>query len=129
MFVHIDYNSSEPISHQVVAQIKWMVVSGKLGVREKLPSVRGLAKQLQINPTTVTRIYNELSNDGIITLRQGQGAFVADGKQTMPRAEAKKKVAEMSRALLVESLRWGLEKDDIDAILAAEYEKIRTAVS
>ena len=70
MFVHIDYSSGEPISHQAVAQIKWMVVSGKLKGGERLPSIRGFARALKINPTTVTRIYGELESSGIITLRQ-----------------------------------------------------------
>ena len=56
MFVHIDYNSGEPISRQVIAQIKWMIVSGALQPGDKLPSIRELARDLKINPTTVTRI-------------------------------------------------------------------------
>ena len=41
-----------------------------------LPSIRNLAAQLTINPNTVAQAYKELTNDGLITTRQGQGTFV-----------------------------------------------------
>jgi len=127
MFVHIDYNSGEPISRQIIAQIKWMIVSGRLQPGEKLPSIRELARTLKINPTTVTRIYNELAHNGIITLRQGQGAFVAGQGVSLPDEEVARIVAKKARALLVEGIRLGLRKKDIEAIVNDEFRKIRTA--
>ncbi len=63
-----------------------MIVSGALSAGEKLPSIRELARQLKINPTTVTRIYGELAHHGIITLRQGQGpSFRSRGRRWPPR--------------------------------------------
>jgi GntR family transcriptional regulator len=127
MYVHIDYNSGEPISRQVVAQIKWMIVSGSLSAGEKLPSIRELARQLKINPTTVTRIYGELSQNGIITLRQGQGAFVSRQKPAVARREVRRIVAGKAREMLVEGMRLGLDKTAIDAIVNEEFRKIRTS--
>lgn len=124
MLVQVDYNSGEPISHQVVAQIKWMIVSGKLRVGDKLPSIRGLAKQLKINPTTVTRIYNELSSEDVITLRQGQGAFVSSKESVVNKGEAKKQVRELARRMIVESARLGLSREDVDGIIEGEFKKI-----
>jgi GntR family transcriptional regulator len=127
MFIHIDYNSGEPINRQVIAQIKWMIVSGQLQPGEKLPSIRELARTLKINPTTVTRIYNDLAHNGIITLRQGQGAFVSDGHVAVSDTEVSRIVGEKARALLVEGIRLGLRKREIDAIINEEFKKIRTA--
>ena len=95
MLIQVDYNSGEPISHQVVSQIKWLVASGKLEPGGKLPSIRELAKELKINPTTVTRIYSELSADGVITLRQGQGAFVSTQSVPLPKAEIRRRVGRL----------------------------------
>ena len=124
MLIHIDYNSSEPIIHQVVGQVKWLVVGGKLRPGEKLPSIRDFARQLKINPTTVTRIYKELEYEGIIVLRQGRGAFVADNRPASKK-EARLVVKQKARELLVEGLRMGLDRDEIDQVLDDEYEKIR----
>ncbi len=126
MYVHIDYNSGEPISRQVVAQIKWMIVSGVLGAGEKLPSIRELAKQLKINPTTVTRIYGELAHQGIIALRQGQGAFVSQQVPTVAPGEVRRIVADKAREMLVEGMRLGLDRAAIDEIVDDEFRKIRT---
>ena len=127
MLLHIDYNSGEPISHQIVAQIKWMVVSGKLRVGDKLPSIRELARTLKINPTTVTRIYNELAGDGVITLRHGQGAFVSDGAPALPVREIRRVVSDRARTMVVEGLRLGLNRQQIEQIVNEEFKKIRTA--
>jgi GntR family transcriptional regulator len=128
VLIQVDHNSSEPITRQVVAQIKWLVVSGKLRMGEQLPSIRELARELQINPTTVTRIYAELAHAGVITLRQGQGAFVAvcEGRSSLPRAEVRRRVSRLARAMLVEALRQGLLQDDINRIVADEFQRIRS---
>jgi len=127
MLLHIDYNSGEPISHQIAAQIKWMVVSGKLRIGDKLPSIRELARTLKINPTTVTRIYNELAGDGVITLRQGQGAFVSDGSPALPVREIRRIISDRARSMVVEGLRLGLNRQQIEQIVNEEFKKIRTA--
>ncbi len=127
MFIHIDYNSGEPISRQIIAQIKWMIVSETLQPGDKLPSIRELARTLKINPTTVTRIYNDLAHNAIITLRQGQGAFVSGKDVSLPKEEVGRIVAEKARTLLVEGIRLGLNKKDIETIVNEEFRKIRTA--
>ena len=129
MLLHIDYNSGEPISHQLIAQIKWMVVGGKLKAGDKLPSIRELARRLKINPTTVTRIYGELSGEDFITLRQGQGAFVSGKPPLLPPEEIERLVSEKARAMLVEGLRLGLGKGQIEQIVNEEFKKIRTAAN
>ena len=91
MLIQVDFNSGEPVTRQVVAQVKWMVASGRLQPGEKLPSVRELAKQLKVNPTTISRIYGELSADDVIVLKQGQGAFVTAAPTAANKTTAKKK--------------------------------------
>jgi GntR family transcriptional regulator len=127
MLVHIDYSSGDPISYQLVAQIKWLVVSGQLKAGEKLPSIREFARQLKVNPTTVTRIYNELEHEGTITLRQGQGAFVSEQAPALSADAVKRIVEDKARAMLVEGLRLGLKKGQIDEIVTEEVKKIRMA--
>lgn len=125
MYIHIDYNSGKPIIHQAVEQIKWLVVSGKLLPGKKLPSIREISRQLQINPTTVVRIYKELQHQGIIILRQGQGAFVAEQSKIPSKPEAAESIRAAVRAALVEGVRLGLNKEDLDALMNEEYQKIK----
>jgi GntR family transcriptional regulator len=125
MHIHIDYNSGEPIIHQVVAQIKLMVVSSKLLPGSRLPSIRGFSKDLKINPTTVTRIYKELEHQGIIVLRHGQGAFVVESQRKPAKKQAAKTIRPKVETLLVEGLRLGLTQQEIIEVLKQEYKKIK----
>jgi GntR family transcriptional regulator len=124
MDIRINYNSGEPICDQAIGQIKFKVVSGELCTGDKLPSIRELAKALKINPTTVSRIYSELANQGIITLRQGQGAFVSDMKVRLSAQEVKRLMQDHVRKTLVEGLRLGMDIDDIIGMMNAEHKKI-----
>lgn len=127
MLIHVDHNSSRPITRQVVEQIQWQIVSGRLQPGDRLPSIRELSKQLKVNPTTVTRIYSELTHTGVITSRQGQGAFVAESAVRLSRDEVDQRVGELARSMLVEGLRLGLTRKEIDQIVTSEFRKIRSA--
>ena len=120
----IDFNSGEPVTRQIVAQVKWMVATGQLSRGEKLPSVRELAKQLKVNPTTVTRIYGELSAEGVIVLRQGHGAFVSSKPVSVPRGDARKQVQELVRRMLAEGVRLGLSQSDIHKLVTSEIKHL-----
>ena len=125
MLFHIDYNSSQPIYQQVIEQIKLTVVNGGLHPGDRMPSIRELAKTLRINPTTAARIYNELAHEGVLILRQGQGAFVAPKVVSVASEEIHRIVAAHARKMLVEGLRLGLTRDEIDIIIDREYQSIQ----
>ena len=124
MVLHIDYHSSKPIYQQAVEQIKLMVVNGTLKPGDRLPSVRSLARELKINPTTTARIYTELAHQGVVVLRQGQGAFIASRTETLAPQEVRRIVAEHARRMLVEGFRLGLTQSDIDQIVEEELRKM-----
>ena len=125
MFFHIDYNSSQPIYQQVIEQIKLSVVNGGIKPGDRMPSIRELAKTLKINPTTTARIYNELAHEGVLILRQGQGAFVAPKVVSLASDEIHRIVSEYARKMLVEGLRLGLTREEIDIIVDVEYRNIQ----
>jgi len=124
MQVHIDYHSDKPICQQAVEQIKFLIVNGQLQPGEQLPSIRQCARELEINPTTVSRIYRQLASEDVITLRQGAGAFVSDRPPKIAPEEVKRIVREHARKLLVEGLRHGLSIDEIREMLNEEYKRI-----
>ncbi|MEZ6125864.1 MAG: GntR family transcriptional regulator [Planctomycetaceae bacterium] len=124
MLIQVDFNSGEPVTRQVVAQIKWMVASGRLEPGAKLPSIRELASQLKVNPTTVTRIYSELAAAEVIVLKQGQGAFVSLQSASVNRKQARKQVAELVRRMLAEGVRAGMTRADIQQLIDAEMNKL-----
>lgn len=56
-----------------------LIVSGRLGVGEKLPTVRQAAVDFGVAPGTVQRAYRALETDGLIVSRVGSGTRVAPG--------------------------------------------------
>ena len=66
-----------PIARQIVDAVRLRVASRELAAGDQLPSVRGLAVQLGINPNTVAKAYAELTAEGWIEARAGLGLFVA----------------------------------------------------
>ena len=73
----ISNSSLRPIYQQISDQIKRQILSGKLEDEEMLPSIRVLARELQISVITVKNAYEELEREGLIESVRGKGFFVA----------------------------------------------------
>lgn len=65
------------LAGQIVDAIRRRITAGDLAVGDQLPSVRGLAQQLAINPNTVSKAYAELVVGGWLQSRAGLGLYVA----------------------------------------------------
>ena len=66
-----------PIYLQLMEQVKHAIETRALRPGDQLPAIRPLAEELVMNPNTVAKAYRELEREGVIELRQGSGAFVA----------------------------------------------------
>ena len=78
MYVSISYQSGQPIYEQIKSQIRSQIFSGGLKAGTMLPSIRTLAKELQIGIITAKRAYDDLCAEGFCYSVQGKGVFVAD---------------------------------------------------
>ncbi len=76
--MRIDPGSHVPIYLQIAKEIRAAVAAGVYRAGEILPSLRNMALQLQVNPNTVQRAYDELEREGLIYAQRGRGLFVAD---------------------------------------------------
>ena len=72
----ISNQSDKPISEQIAEQIKNLIINGELSEAEMLPSIRNLAKELQISVITTKKAYEELEREGFIVSVPGKGSFV-----------------------------------------------------
>lgn len=75
----IDKNSNIPLYIQLYNNIKKMIESDQLKGGEKLPSIRRLAKELNVNNITVVNAYNLLEKEGYIFSVKGSGTYVKYG--------------------------------------------------
>lgn len=66
------------IYEQIVNQLKNAIVTGELSTGEALPSIRGLAKDLQVSVITTKRAYEELEKERLIRSVAGKGFYVCE---------------------------------------------------
>jgi GntR family transcriptional regulator len=74
--ISIQRDSPVPIRDQIVEQIGLLIASGVLAGNQKLPSIRALAQKLGIHHGIVNSAYNQLSDLGLLQIRQGSGVKV-----------------------------------------------------
>ncbi len=74
---NIDLQSRTPIYEQLYKKIVELIMKKELKPNDQIPSVRILAKDIGVNPNTVSKAYQQLEHDGIIYSLAGRGSFVA----------------------------------------------------
>lgn len=93
----VDANSDLPIYEQIKLQIKEQIVTGALTQGTMLPSIRMLARELQIGIITAKRVYDDLTAEGYTVAVAGKGVFVSDCDRgtltTAATAELEKKLS------------------------------------
>jgi len=113
-------SSGVPIYLQLMEQVKHAIETGALRAGDQLPGIRPLAEELVINPNTVAKAYRELEHEGVIELRHGAGAFVANtarGKRETERLLAAKTIM----AATIERLHArGVTDEEIRRLFEAE---------
>jgi GntR family transcriptional regulator len=73
----MEFRDNEAIYLQIAAFVSENILLGKWPAEQKIPSVRDLAIELEVNPNTVMRSYEFLQNQEVIYNKRGLGLFVA----------------------------------------------------
>ena len=76
MNIIISGQSGIPIYEQIKEQIKTSILTGELTENAPLPSLRQLARDLQVSLVTTTRAYSELELEGFVQTMPGKGVYV-----------------------------------------------------
>jgi GntR family transcriptional regulator len=88
--VQIDPADAAPIWRQIEEGVRRLVASGALRPGVAVPSVRELAGELRVNPATVGKAYQRLTEAGVLVVRRGEGTFVADAPPPMADSERRR---------------------------------------
>lgn len=72
-----------PIYRQLLDQLIGRIIDRTYPEGEMLPSVRQLAGDYQVNPLTVSKVYKELSREGLTEKLRGEGLVLARGVREM----------------------------------------------
>lgn len=123
MFIVLSPLNPDPMYKQVTDQIKDAIARETLKPGDKLPSIRELSIALKISIITTKRAYSDLENEGYIITRPGLGSYVADIDKEKLREEKLAEISESLIKIIKTSEKFGIDKDDIFALVREIEEK------
>ncbi|TFI57824.1 GntR family transcriptional regulator [Sphingomonas parva] len=124
LLIQIATGDSRSISKQIVDSIRMKIATGELMPGRQIPSVRGLAQQLRINPNTVAKAYSELTGEGWLESRQGLGLFVAVPRQRLSDEERERRLEEAMSRFINDVIALGYALPEASDRLEAEIEAL-----
>jgi GntR family transcriptional regulator len=101
-----------PVSDQLVKAVQRAVLTGEMAAGEMFPSVRVLAQELRISPTTAHKAVLELRDAGFLASRPGAGMVVVKPAGSS-RDQLLDQLAPACRDLIRQASLLGLEPDEI----------------
>lgn len=122
MNINLKSDSNLPIYEQIVEEIKRGILSGEIRPREMLPSIRSLARGLEISVITTKRAYEELEKAGLIYSAVGKGFYVKEPDKARMREEELRKFETEAADLIQHAKHLGLEEEEVIALVQMLYE-------
>ncbi|NPE28310.1 GntR family transcriptional regulator [Methanococcoides sp. SA1] len=88
------FQNSKPIYQQIGAYIRSDILKENIKSGERMPSIREMAVDLEVNPNTVNRAYADLQTEEIIYNKRGIGYFINEKAKELIMQEEKKEFLE-----------------------------------
>lgn len=115
--LRIDPADPRPIWRQIEEGVRHLVASGGLAVGTSVPSVRDLARELQVNPATVSKAYQRLTDAGVLTVRRGEGTYVSDAPPELTRGERGRRLLQGALRYASLAVTLGAGRDETAGVL------------
>ena len=122
--LHVDPRDAVPIWKQIEEWMRRLVASGALAPGEAVPSVRDLARDLQVNPATVVRAYQRLVEAGLFAVRRGEGTFVSEAPPSLPKPERARALAEGALRFASTAVTVGASPEDAARALETAFVRL-----
>lgn len=114
----MEFDSNKPIYLQIADSICNRILQGELKGEDRIPSVREFGAQIGVNPNTVARTYETLTDQGVIYNKRGIGFFVTENAAQNIHKEAKEKFLKEELPQFAEKARLlDISKEEIIKVL------------
>ena len=123
MKIKISNMSSVPIYQQVATQIKSNILNGSLKNNDQLPSIRSLAKELEVGIITVKKSYEVLLQEELIYSKGAVGYFVNDIDLDTVLTIKKEEYFDELKSIIDKAINDGLNINDIRDIFNSVMEE------
>jgi GntR family transcriptional regulator len=108
----LDPSNGVPIYRQIIQQIEYAILSGRMQSGDRLPTIRSLAVELKINPNTIARAYGELEIRGILATQVGSGSYISDKKPIPEDDSLNRKIREVVKRFVQDMRDLGVDAKD-----------------
>lgn len=115
----LDRSLPVPLGLQLRGLLEYGIACGEFRPGDRLPSVRDLAGEAGVAPMTVSQVYRDLKEAGLIEGRAGSGTFVARRDPADGSGDRILAFHRRADALVGEGLALGLRGGDIAGLVAA----------
>ncbi len=118
------WNERDPIFLQIRDQIVRMILGDSLKPEEQLPSVRQVAAEYAVNPITVMKAYQLLTDEGVLEKRRGLGMFIQEGAQVRLLAQERRQFLDVEWPRIRQRIQaLGLSMRELEATVSATGEQ------
>ncbi|MCL2759185.1 MAG: GntR family transcriptional regulator [Treponema sp.] len=119
----LDPVNGTPIYRQIIQQIEYAILSGRMNSGDKLPTIRSLAVDLKTNPNTIAKAYGELEIRGVLETQVGSGTYVSDKKPVMEDDSLNRKIREVLGRFIHELRDLGVENKELIRLLETFFKE------
>ncbi|HEY5609654.1 MAG TPA: GntR family transcriptional regulator [Thermoanaerobaculia bacterium] len=91
--LNINPTDAVPIWKQIEDEMRRLIAIGTLITGGPVPSVRDMARDLRVNPATVAKAYQHLTDAGLLMVKRGEGTFVAESPPHVKKSERREALA------------------------------------
>ena len=120
----INPTQAAPIWRQIEEGMRRMISLGTLAPGGAVPSVRELAQLLRVNPNTVARAYQRLTDVGLFAVRRGEGTFVAEVPSQLKKSERNEALRDAAGQYAGTALSVGATLEQAAAELETSFERL-----
>lgn len=114
----MDFKSTKGIFQQIADTLSHRILEGKLKAGDRVPSVRDLSEEFEVNRNTLLRTYSLLNDAGIIENKRGVGFFVSDDAAERIRSREKEAFFTDELPEFLNKVRLlGLTKEDLSELM------------
>jgi len=120
----INPTHAAPIWRQIEEGMRRLISLGTLTPGDTVPSVRDLAQQLRVNPNTVARAYQRLTDAGVFAVRRGEGTFVSDQPTQLKKSERHETLRDAATRYAGTAVSVGASLDEASRELGSSYDRL-----
>lgn len=112
----VDFSSGVHVYKQIINIIYAAIGNGELCEGDKLPTIKELAGQLEVNPNTIAKSYRELELKGVIASKRGNGSFISANQQstvTLTDEEKEARLNNLFSRVIAQAKNEGITEDEL----------------